>query len=84
MYSSADNVELDMSALAASTAKGLSGSTAAGRGDQAALSERLWVVPPRSSKPVIVVVVSSASPARVKVRRCASSGTRLYGAAVGI
>ena len=63
MYSSADNIQLDMSALAA-TAPQADGSTSVAP----TLSERLWIVPPRTSKPIIVVVVNSPEVGVVQVR----------------
>jgi len=69
MYSSTHKIELDMSALAASSAKRLPGGTT-GPGatrEVASLNDRLWVIPPRSAKPVIVVVVNSPVPARIQV-----------------
>lgn len=62
MYSSTDSIQLDMSALAA-TAPQANGAPA----PDTALSERLWIVPPRTSKPIIVVVVSSPQVALVQV-----------------
>lgn len=80
MYSSSDSIQLDMSALAAaappSPPKQTRGGGTAGGADM--LSERLWLVPPRTSKPIIVAVVSSPQSGLVQVW-CIGSEEELAG-----